>query len=158
MNSSLRTVAASGMTPFCRLAAASLNETSLTLSEKVENALSRVWTSGCGTGGGMAGLGGAASGLRIADCGLRIAETTAASPKESIRLLRIADCGLRIKGVGIMTMAIGGGVLVGMRPPSTGAGEAATLPATARRRRSRNPLVAAGAAGATTEAGGEATA
>lgn len=61
MNSSLRTVDASGNEPFCRLAAASLKETSLTLSEKVENALSRVGTSGCGVGGGKAGLGGAAS-------------------------------------------------------------------------------------------------
>src|SRR5208283_5227193 len=73
MNSSLRTVEASGKTPFSKLAAASLNETSLTLSENVENALSRVCTSACGTGGGVAGLGGGASKLRIADCGLRIA-------------------------------------------------------------------------------------
>jgi len=40
MNSSLRTVAGSGMTPFSRLAAASLKDTSETFSEKVENALS----------------------------------------------------------------------------------------------------------------------
>ena len=57
MNSSLRTVAGSGMTPFSKLAAASLNDTSLTLSEKVENALSLLWTSGCGTGAGAAGCG-----------------------------------------------------------------------------------------------------
>jgi hypothetical protein len=45
------------MTPFSRLAAASLNDTSLTLSEKVEKALSAVWTSGWGIGAGAAGLG-----------------------------------------------------------------------------------------------------
>ncbi len=56
MNSSLRTVAGSGMTPFSRLAAASLNDTSLTLSEKVEKALSAVWTSGWGIGAGVVGL------------------------------------------------------------------------------------------------------
>ena len=60
MNSSLRTVDGSGMTPFSRLAAASLNDTSETLSENVEKALSRVWTSGWGIGGGAELLGGAA--------------------------------------------------------------------------------------------------
>ena len=43
---SLRTVAGSGSVPFSRLAAASLKETSVTFSENVENAFSRVETSG----------------------------------------------------------------------------------------------------------------
>ena len=52
MNSSLRMDAASGNWPRSRLAAASLNDTSLTLSEKVENAFSRVKISGVGIGAG----------------------------------------------------------------------------------------------------------
>ena len=56
MNSSLRIDAGSGITPFSRLAAASLNDTSLTLSENVEKGVSLVWTSGWGSGGGAAGL------------------------------------------------------------------------------------------------------
>src|ERR1051325_726852 len=61
MNSLLRMEFASGITPFSRLAPASLKETSLTLSEKVENGFSRVWISGCGAGAGVAGLRCAAS-------------------------------------------------------------------------------------------------
>ena len=65
MNSSVRTEATSGIAPFSRDACASLNETSLTLSEKVENAFSFVETSGCGSGGsgfcGGAGSSGSAS-------------------------------------------------------------------------------------------------
>src|SRR5689334_16390928 len=56
MNSSTRTEPASGITPFWKLAAASLNETSLTFREKVENALSRVAISGWGVGGGAKGF------------------------------------------------------------------------------------------------------
>src|SRR5258707_993421 len=67
MNSSLRIEAASGMTPFSRLAAASLNDTSLTFSEKVEKEFSRLWTSGWGIGalvaGGLGGLTSASSTL-----------------------------------------------------------------------------------------------
>src|SRR5690349_9130959 len=65
MNSSLRTVAGSGMLPLSRLAPASLKDTSLTLREKVENALSFVDTSGCGTGGGS----GAFTGVAGSDAG-----------------------------------------------------------------------------------------
>jgi len=61
MNSSLRMPAASGMTPFCKLAAANLNEASLTLSEKVEKIFVLVRTSGCGISGGTASWGRAAS-------------------------------------------------------------------------------------------------
>ena len=59
MNSSLRIEAGSGIWPFSRAAIASLNDTSLTLSENVENALSRVWISGCGIGALAGGLGNA---------------------------------------------------------------------------------------------------
>src|ERR1700722_10111630 len=58
MNSSARTLPGSGITPFSRLAAASLNATSATFSENVENAFSAVATSGCGMSGDAAGLGG----------------------------------------------------------------------------------------------------
>src|SRR5450755_2748083 len=57
MNSSLRMDAASGNCPFCRLAWASLNDTSLTFIENVENAFSRVRNSGWGTGALAGGLG-----------------------------------------------------------------------------------------------------
>src|SRR5665213_3167181 len=57
MNSSLRIEAASGIWPFSKLAAASLNDTSLTLSENVEKLFSRVRISGWGTGALAGGLG-----------------------------------------------------------------------------------------------------
>src|SRR5436190_4375382 len=56
MNSSTRIELASGMVLFCKLAAASLNETSLTLRENVEKAFSRVLISGCGVAGGATGF------------------------------------------------------------------------------------------------------
>src|SRR5688572_9575592 len=56
MNSSLRIEAWSGIWPCSRLAAASLNDTSLTLSEKVEKEFSLVWISGWGMGAFVAGL------------------------------------------------------------------------------------------------------
>jgi len=52
MNSSLRMDAASGILLFCKLASASLNDTSLTFIENVENALVLVRISGCGMSGG----------------------------------------------------------------------------------------------------------
>src|SRR5258707_417600 len=54
MNSSLRTVAGSGIFPCSRLTPASLKATSLPLSEKVEKAFALVATSGCGSSAGRA--------------------------------------------------------------------------------------------------------
>ena len=65
MNSSLRTEATSGICPCSRLAIASLNDTSLTLSEKVEKLFSLVGISGWGIGALVEGLRtGGASGSR----------------------------------------------------------------------------------------------
>src|ERR1051326_5425657 len=53
--------AGSGSTPFSRLAPASLNETSLTLRENVDQRLSQVWISGWGMGALVEDLGRGAS-------------------------------------------------------------------------------------------------